>query len=144
MNKIAVIMSIVLLTGCSLLGLEPPPSVCDQPEAGGSVICGVCDEIGVNVEDVDLLIQIAALRVLDEHGRRVAVDFYDSVEAFLAMDRSYAALLRYVQQYIDITGPEILIISRYLPMFDSPLRISDFDRDLLLIHIERTRALLDE
>lgn len=134
---------LVLLFGCAHSG-PPPPSVCDRPEAAESVICAACSEIGVPVEDVDLLIAIVALRALDNYERATVLKFYIDVEDFLKVTSSYIELIAFVQKYIDVTGPEILIISRYLPYFNSPQLVGDFDRGLLLFHIEKMKAQLVE
>jgi len=131
-----------IIPSCQHVGTAPP-SVCDQPGSEKSVICQVCSEIGVQAEDIDLLLQIAAVRALDEHGKKEALKFYDDVEFYLKTTATYRGLIRYVQEQVDITGPELLIISRYFPMFDSTRFISTFDRNLILTHIERIKALLD-
>jgi len=143
--KNIILFGIIILLGfgCSHIG-TPPPSVCDQPGAELSLICSTCADIGVQVEDIDLLLQVAALRTLDDNGREAALNFYNSVKLFLMTTGTYRDLIRFAQTDLDITGVETLILSRYLLMFDKPEIISAFDRDLILIHIERTRELLGD
>jgi len=139
----AFVMSVYfLLSGCAYLGMTPPPSVCDTAP-GDSVICRVCGELDINVEVADLILQAAALRSLDDHDKAVVVSFYDGVEAFLLAGGSYTALINYVQDTVELTGPELMIISLYLPRFVSPQVITAFDQELLLAHIEGMRAQLE-
>jgi hypothetical protein len=136
------IIAIILLSGCSYLNMAPPPSVCDTAP-GDSVICRVCGEMGTTPEVADLLLESAALRALDENDKDVVLAFYKDVEYFLQATVSYRALIEYIQRYVNVTGPEIMLISMYLPAFDSTQIISSFDRGLLLTHISNMRAMLE-
>ena len=137
-----IIVAAMLTTGCAYLGMAPPPSVCDTaPE--DSVICRVCGEMDITPEATDLILQTAALRALDEHDTAVVVKFYKDVEKFIAGSVTYLALINYVQDYVELTGPELMLISLYLPKFESPQLITEFDRGLLLTHIEGMIAQLE-
>jgi len=142
MKHLTIIMAIIMLTGCTHLGLQPPPSVCEQPGAEKSLICDVCTELGTTPEVADLLIESAAIRALDDTDKTTVLKFYESVELFLSTTQSYRSLIEFVQNYVDMTGPEVILISMYLPRFDSTQFISSFDRDLLMMHIYRMRAIL--
>jgi len=131
----------ITMSGCSLIGIEPPPSVCDEAPSD-SVICRVCSEMGTTPEAADLILQAAALRALDEHDKSKVLTFYDDIEYFIGMSINYTELIDYVQDRVNLTGPEILLISLYLPKFESPQMISQFDKYLLLAHIDHMRAIL--
>ena len=138
--KILVCLGIVLLVGCSFLGLQPPPSVCDTAPAD-SLICKVCIEMGTTPEVADLLLESAALRVVDDKDVNKVIKFYEDVEGILTHPITYTALINHVQSYVEFTGPELMLISMYLPAFTSPQPISPYDKNLLLIHCHR---MIDE
>lgn len=136
-----IIVSICALLFCYGCAMPNYPSVCDTapPE---SVLCRVSNEMGVKLEDIDLFLQITSLRLLDKKGKRVVLDFYDAMETALHANITYAGLVTYAQDKIKLSAPEILIMSRYLPMFSVPQLISDYDRGLIFSHIEHQRAVL--
>ena len=137
MKYVCIVLALMFM-GCATL--PTPPSVCDTaPEE--SWICTKANEIGVNVEDMDLLISVAILR-MDKKAAALALEFYDAIELCLMRDISYYNLIDYVRLNIKLTGPEILIISRYLPHLSSTAYISKFDKGLILAHIDHQRQLL--
>jgi hypothetical protein len=129
------------LTACSYLGLSKPPSVCDTAPSD-SVICNVCNDMDVTPESIDLILQASALRGLGEYDRSIVLSSYNDIEKLILTKKTYAGLIESVQEYVELTGPEILLISLYLPKFSSPLQISEFDRALLLSHIESMKVIL--
>ncbi|HUV00859.1 MAG TPA: hypothetical protein VMW32_07850 [Bacteroidales bacterium] len=133
-----VLAMVFMFTGCAIL--PPIPSVCDTAP-GESWICTKANDLGVKVEDMDLLISVAILR-MDKSVAKKALKFYDAVEVFLSKDVLYRELIDYVRNEVRLTGPEILIVSRYLPYLYSNNYISDFDKGLILAHIDHQRALL--
>ena len=139
-NLTILIIIAAFLTGCAL-PMYPTTSVCDTapPE---SYICTVCTRIGISPEKADLILQAASLRFLDGDDARKALKFFDRVEDILDIELSYFTLIKFVQKEVRLTGPEMLIISMYLPQFNSPSLISDFDKGLLYAHINHQRALL--
>ena len=140
MKWLTILFCGLLLSACAL---PITPSVCDRPEAVDSRICAICAEVGVQVEDVDWLLQVASNRVLDEHDKSKVLVVLDDIVYFLGKPTiTYADLVAYIKFDIQLTGPEILFISRYLPMLDSSYVISGFDKYLLLKHIEHQRAML--
>ena len=137
--KILIMWLIALVfTGCAML--PTVPSVCDTAP-GESWICSKANDLGVKVEDMDLLISVAILR-MDNKTARLALEFYDAIEYVLSKDITYYNLIDYVRLNIKLTGPEILIISRYLPHLSSTAYISKFDKGLIMAHIDHQRALL--
>ncbi len=142
MKYLSIIIISVILAGCAALGIAPPPSVCDQPGSEKSLICSVCEDMGTTPEAADLILQAAALRSLDDHDKGAVLRFYGEVESFLSVSVSYTALINYVQNYVDMTGPELMIVSLYFPRLQSTQIISQFDRNLLLSHIDNMRTQL--
>jgi len=138
MKKLIVLAMAVMFMGCAMM--PTTPSVCDTAP-GESWICTKANDLGVKVEDMDLLISVAILR-MNKSAAKKALKFYDAVEIFLSKDILYRELIDYVRNEVKLTGPEILIISRYLPYLYSNNYISYFDKGLILAHIDHQRALL--
>lgn len=141
-NLFVVFSVIFLLSACATGLLSPMPSVCEKPEAAGSQVCAIANETGMAVEDIDLILQVAALKGVDQFGKEVAIDFFDKVEKFLITTSSYTELINFIKEQVELTGPEVLVISRFLMRLQSPNVISDFDRGLILEHIKRQKLLL--
>ena len=139
LRNVLIVVS-MLFIGCA--GMMPQPSVCESPEAEASFICEKCSEAGVTVEDIDLVFQIAAVRLLEGQDKEAALKFFDAVEVLLDKNATYRALIEFVKSEIGMVGPEVLLISRYFPMFDSTRYISKFDKWLILTHIENQRVIL--
>jgi|GEM_PF-5694521 len=139
MKKIIIVfLSILFLFSC--VHLIKQPSVCDQPGAEKSYLCAQCESIGARIEDVDLFLQIATAEI--DVDKEEVLKFLDDVESFLLVTSSYVELFIFVNRYIDISDTSTLIISQYLKHLNSPAMISEFDRGLLMIHIENQRQLL--
>ena len=143
MKKVVALLILLFCFTIHLYGCAMPnyPSVCDNAPPD-SYICQVATDMGMKVEDIDLFLQLANLRILDNKSKKVVLGFYDAVERVLISDLTYSALVTFVQDRVKLTAPEILIISRYLPMFSVPQVISDFDKGLIYAHINNQRALL--
>ena len=138
MKKLLVLVVSFMFVGCAML--PEYPSICETAPPD-SFICVKANELGVKVEDMDLLISIAILR-MDKSAAKLALKFYDAVERFLTEDILYRELIDFVRNEAKLTGPEVLIISRYLPHLYSTDYISDFDKMLIAAHIDHQRALL--
>ena len=136
---IAILLSLTFVGGCAILPLGP--SVYETAPVE-SWICVKANELGVKVEDMDLLLQIATLRLLDKDDVKKALKFFDNVERYIANDILYRELIDYVRKEVKLTGPEILIVSRYLPHLYLDSLISNYDKMLILAHIDHQRALL--
>ena len=122
--------------------LPTPPSVCDTaPE--DSYICAKAGELGVQVEDIDLLLQTAAFYVLKDKDKEKVLKFYIAIEKILNGDITYQLLMKIVLEKVDAAGPEVMLAARYIRMLDVNNLISDFDKNLILIHIEHQKDLLN-
>jgi len=134
----------ILAVGCAG-GVQPTISVCDDPERGPSFICEKFRDVGVRVEDADLILQMVNLRLIKEdvYSKEQVLKFLDICEAWLTEGsisyRSFGA------RAIEMAGdyPELIVLSRYVGMLNSTKFISLFDRQLLLAHIEHQRELLE-
>lgn len=138
-EKVAILLALsILFVGCAIPNY---PSVCDTAPAD-SWICQKANEMGVDVEQIDLLLQASSLRFLDGDNRQKALSFFDSAERVLNTEISYQQLVWFVQDRVKLTGPEVLIISMYLPRFSATFPISEYDKMLISAHIEHQRAIL--
>jgi len=140
-----VLLFLVSCTGMPDI-LPNTPSVCDQDGSDMSHICKVCAGLNVQAEDIDLLLRLAAIRTMRDIDKRTAIQFLDDADIFVrhTAGLTYRYLIRNIQDYADLTDPEVLLLSRYLPQFDSAQYISRFDRDLILKHIKNQRGILNE
>ncbi len=71
----------------------------------------------------------------------------DEIELFARDVVTYASLSFYVFERIKMLqqkfGSELIIISKYLEILNKELPISDFDRQLILIHLEKQRKIVE-
>ena len=150
MKKLILLTIIVLalvFTGCAML--EPQPSVCDKPEAEGSVICDLASTMSTTPEQIDFLFRLGAAVALDRNPDEAgkALMFLDQATSILSGEGiTYDALAKYLVGNMPIT---FVVASELLDKFvglEDPLGnllpISDFDMGLLRAHLERQRTLV--
>ena len=131
----------IFFMGCA--GMPPAPTVCDQPGAEKSWLCAQVLRVeGMQIEDVDILIRVAIVRGLKKQSDKDRLaEVLGKIESALAENITYRYLIEFVGD--ELTGPELELISRRLIMFDSTRFISNFDKDLILKHIEKLRTALE-
>ena len=131
---------IVWLLAVFLIGCAIPkyPSLCDNPPED-SWICTKACELGVEVEDMDLLISTGTAR-MKKAVAKPALEFYTTIEWFISRDVRWNELIDYVR--FELNWYSELSMSRHLPHLYSNDHISRFDKSLIYTHINHQRALL--
>ena len=137
----------IFLSGC--VGLEPQPSVCEKPEAEGSVICNIAARIGTTPEQLDFIIRLGTAAALDKNPDQAgkALMFLDKVEALLDGNGVTYDALAVLLKDKPLTFVVMQEVLDQMAGLENPLGellpISDFDLSLLRTHIERQRKLIE-
>lgn len=136
-GKASLVLAVLLLSvGCAHM---QPSSVCDTEQE--SLIC----ENIPQPENADILLQLANARLLksETYSAEEALNFLDMCESFLTKDAvSYEGLAQWLVTKMDEYSLEVFVLSGYVSTIRSPQMISDYDRQLLLKHIEHQRNLI--
>lgn len=103
----------------------------------------ICEKIP-HPEQAGILLQIANITALkkDAYSAEQAFKFLDDVESFLKEADTYGNACRWIANEMDKYDLEVLILSGYIDILNIPETITEYDRELLLKHIERQRALI--
>ena len=141
-----IVVAFLVTVGCSakFLRIGPEYSVCKDAPAE-SLICKYFDE----PETQDLILKVANYEILKYHVFSVedVGNFFDEMEAYLVEPISYAEAFAFISGQIkeirEYIGGEIILLSEFAGVFqDEALPVSDFDRILLLKHIENQRSTI--
>lgn len=148
MRYLMVLLLCFTLVGCANLGLQPletEPSVCEKPEAAVSWICKVTAEMNTTPEEINgILLDANAIGLITEaYKKEQALKVIDVLEVSLGSTQSYTNLINLVIKETDKAKLIASIVSRRLGSFQSPLIISNFDKELLRYHLEQQRLLLE-
>ena len=142
---ICIILAFMFM-GCMKIQKKDP--VCERPGAVDSVICQVLADKGVSIKDVNFLFKGVNLALIKEdvYAKEDFLKFLDEVEGLLKSASSYENLAQYL---ITVVGNlnqdykvEIVLLVEYFNDFSIAADISDFDRNLLLEHINQQRFIV--
>jgi len=116
-----------VMIGCATVQL---PTVCDKAPAE-SIICPKLAEIGLQVESIELLMQIA-LEKLAEKEDMVIVDKYKKILLDMLDTSPAEAIFSYWSGITDeLTAPEIMLLNRYLAVLSVDRVLCEFDQALV-------------
>lgn len=136
-SKISLLLILLLVfVGCAHMEKS---SVCDTEQE--SLICEKIPQ----PEHSDILLQLANVRMLknEVYIAEDALDFLEMCKSFLTEEEvSYGGLAQWLATKMDDYSLEVLVLSGYVDTFKSPQMITDYDRSLLLKHIERQKNLI--
>ena len=136
---VSVVLSLFCIGGCKELPMLP--SCCDNaPE--NSYLCEKAKKYNIRLENVDLLLQATAYYALSSSGKAKVLVFLLNIQELLQSETTYKHLQEYILKGVKVAGPGVIIASRYISMLESLLPISDYDKKLLLIHIEHQKMML--
>ena len=134
----------VFFSGCATFQ-NAGPSVCLDPAAQGSWICGVSAEYNLTPEQLDLMLLDANTLALvagvydKAHARKVIKEILNTVETVAL---SYTGLINYILSESERAQLAAQLVSRHLMLFKSAQIISEYDRGLIILHLQRQLALL--
>ena len=141
------IIVFMFMSGC-IFSLQPQPSVCEKPEAEGSVICGMASRMGTTPETLDKIIRLATALKLDKDPTQAvkAMDYLEKLDKYLKGEIiTYDGLAKILKgkPTTFVVSQEILDSFGGLKIApDILMPISEFDQSLLRIHIEKQKQLL--
>jgi len=151
MKKLALFTSALILifgttfiSGCGLFQTNPnKPSICDGVE--GSLICDTVK----NPETADILLQLTSYEMLKNgvFSKEDVFNFLNDIELLLNNIVTWSDLVYYVTNRVEFLGEkmgvELYILTQYSSALNQPIAISEFDKELLLIHIEKQKRLVN-
>lgn len=128
--------------GCNPQFYQSLPTMCDSAEAEGSWICYVCSELGVRVEDVDLMFRIATVKGLTEDQKTEAVKLMTELINFIdsPLSTTYNAFFDEAENVL--LESDIILIQDYIASFRSDQIIIPYDKYLIKLHLERQIKVL--
>lgn len=131
----------IFLGGCATM-MKPQPSICDGVQ--GSFLC---DEVK-DPRKADVLLQLANYEVL-RHGvfsKEDVMTFFNELELFVENVQTWADLVLYVTNRVETLkeklGVELYIVSQYADLLNADIPINDFDKKLILVHIENQKKIV--
>ena len=139
------LIPLMLLVGCGTLGIGKPPSICDDLAPGDSVLCDLAARADINLEVLGDLIMVVNLRAIRE-GAYTAADAQRALQGIrdavsvtnvLSAAELRALALRYISDF-----PELLLISRYIYVIDSPRILTARDRAMIISWCDQQLSLL--
>ena len=129
---LAALCSFVMVAGCAWLGLQKPPSVCDDMAPGESVLCDLAGAYDLHLETVGDLFLVVNLRAIKQgaYTAQDAIDFFERAKVFAQAEVSPMDLRMLVLAYVQ-DFPELLLLSPYLAYMDTPEPITGADKKML-------------
>lgn len=121
-------------TGCGLIGIKPPPSVCDNTKEGDSLLCDLAHRFDLHLETAGNFLMAANMRA-------IKIGAYNKMNARAA----FTALKNVVNMEGEVSGidlkmtvdayiqefPELLIAAPYVGYLNTPEVIREKDKELL-------------
>jgi len=147
MKRLIFIMLVgMLLSSC--VALQPKPSVCDKPDAEGSVICALAGRIGTTPEQLDFMLRLGTAVALDSNPDEAgeALRYLDKATALLngtGITYDALAMLLKNKPLTFVVATEVIdqMVGLENPLGEL-LPISEFDIGLLRTHVERQKQLI--
>jgi len=119
---------ISILMGCATVA--PLPTVCDNSPAE-SIICPKLAEIGIQIEDVDLLMEIAFQRLAEKEDIET-INKYKKILLDMLETSPAEVIFQYWSGITEeLTAPEILLLNRYLSVLSVDRVLCEFDQGLI-------------
>jgi hypothetical protein len=143
MKKLFLLLTIFALCACATLGLQKPPSVCDNLSADESVLCDLATKYDLHLETVGDLFLVFNLRAINQGAYQAAdaLEVLGDMEALLDVFATPADLRGLVLGHVS-DYPELILLSPYLAYMDVPTPITAKDADMLRWWVGKNRELL--
>ena len=140
-----VLLCIFFMSFLGCAATQSRSSVCNKPEAQDSVICDTFGNLGMSVEQANLLFKVANVALIQENAytKESFLKFLDETERLVDTSGSYMNLALYIISAIEAFnykhGVELIMISDYLYTFNQTTPITSYDQYLLKEHIKQQR-----
>lgn len=148
MKKILlVLITIVFLSSC--VALQPQPSVCEKPEAEGSVICSLTQRMSTTPEQVDFLLQVSSALLLEENPSEAGkvLASVNKVMEYSGGSGTYDGLAKLILKERPLVGVVVKKFVDNMVGLEDPigslLPISDFDKGMIMYHLQQQKTLIE-
>lgn len=133
--KMLLLLPLLVAVGCAF---TQPSTICETDKP--SLICKRLS----NPEQADVLLQVANIQGLknDVYSGEEALKFLDFCEQLINKSTTYFDMTNYISNVFDDYELEVLILSRYMPKLAVDIPITNYDRQLLLAHIQHQREVI--
>jgi hypothetical protein len=145
MKRLFILAFALLVSGCSVLGIEKPVSYCDNLQPGESVLCDIATDLDVHLETIgDLFIGFDLQGIQDGHftkeeARSALIKFQSVYQtANFSADDLRLLIMEYTARY-----PAFILLKRYVGSLQVHKLLKDVDRYILDYHINDHLALID-
>jgi len=130
------IIFIFLLSSCASIQEIHP--ICENRV--DSYIC----QVFPNPLAVDLILRFANVEAIknDVYTKEQAVAAINNLETLIKNSHSFLDFFLIAQNYVGNMGPEIFILADSFSSFNRPIPISEFDKYLLLEHLNRQKQII--
>lgn len=143
MKKLFILgFALIVLSGCAGMNLFGGESkLCENADSL------ICQRLG-DPEKADLFLQITAYALVDSKTLKKdqVLAFFDKAEALIDNGVTFAELVAFVAKETEWInshhGAAIIVLSQYAGLLSDPVMISEFDQNLIKIHLNRQRLLL--
>jgi len=128
MKKLFVLFLIgFFMVGCATVQL---PTVCDKapPE---SIVCPKLAEIGVQIEDIEILIQIVFERFVEKEDKIIVKEYCNIISNMLKTSSADMIFLYWTDITDDLTSSELLLLNRYLSVLNVDQVLCEFDQQII-------------
>ena len=149
MRKLMILMFVFLFAGCAILGIKPPPSVCDGIASGESLLCDTARKNDLHLETVGNIIMLVNLSAIEDGSYKAseALSVLRSVKIAAAAGPSGAALVNIVTAALagkpSLTAAGIMVLSPYLSYMNTVSPIKAKDQELLNFWLDQQINLLN-
>jgi len=128
MKKLIVVFLAVFFMGCATVA--PLPTICDKAPTE-SIICPKLAEIGIQIEDIDLLMKIAFERLAEKEDM-IIINKYKKILLDMLETSSAETIFSYWTGITaELTAPEVLLLNRYLSVLSVDRVLCEFDQELI-------------
>jgi len=124
----AIAYTTIMFIGCA--AVAPLPTICDKAPAE-SIICPKLAEIGIQIEDIDLLMKIAFERLAEKENIEIINKYKKILLDMLETSPAETIFSYWTGITEELTAPEILLLNRYLSVLSVDRVLCDFDQELI-------------
>ncbi len=131
---------LVFMVGACATG----PSVCDNRGGERSYLCEAADSLDVRLEDAGNILMVANAVAIQEgsYTREQAVKVMKDLLSLVERSPSYMYLAKIVWSKVDDYPGLFIVAESYLSAMTRPQIISNYDRDILTVWLQRQIVIL--
>ena len=136
---------VMMLSNCSTLGIQKPPSICDNMPAGESVLCDTANNNDIHLETVGNLVMVLNVDAIKNgvYSAGQAISVLGDIRAAINSGITAMGLKSIVIDYID-EYPELILLTPYFGYIDSPKILKSKDIEMLNSWIDQQIGYLSK